>query len=289
VNEVKLIRIGEPGREKPAVLVDPSNYVDVSDHFNDFDEAFFRDQGVSRLKSLMATGSHPHAQPLGDLRLGPPVARPHQIICIGLNYADHAAETGAEIPPEPVMFTKSPNTLVGPTDPIRLPRNSDKTDWEVELAIVVGARASYLESADHAADYIAGYMVCNDVSEREFQLERSGQWSKGKSCETFNPAGPWLVTPDEVPNPQNLAMRLSVNGVTMQDGSTRHMVYGPNFLVHYLSQFLVLEPGDIINTGTPPGVGMGQKPPQYLRAGDVVELEIEGLGSQRQVVLEART
>lgn len=286
---MKLIRIGEPGYEKPAVLVDPNTYVDVSEHFADFDEGFFRDQGISRLRSLIASGAVSQAQPLGDVRLGSPIARPHQIICIGLNYADHAAETGAEIPPEPILFTKSPNTLVGPTDSIRLPRNSHKTDWEVELAIVVGARASYLESEADAADYIAGYMVSNDVSEREFQLERSGQWSKGKSCETFNPAGPWLVTSDEVPNPQDLSMRLSVNGVIMQDGSTRHMVYGPAFLVYYLSQFLVLEPGDIINTGTPPGVGMGHKPPRYLNAGDVVELEIEGLGSQRQVVLEPRS
>jgi 2,4-diketo-3-deoxy-L-fuconate hydrolase len=219
--------------------------------------------------------------------LGPPVARPHQSICIGLNYADHAAETGAEIPSEPIIFTKSPNTMIGPNDTVHIPRNSSKTDWEVELAIVIGSRCRYLSSEEEALDNIAGYMISNDVSEREFQIERQGQWSKGKSAETFNPAGPWLVTTDEVPDPANLALSLSVNGHMMQNSTTAQMVYQPAFLVHYLSQFMVLEPGDVINTGTPPGVGMGLKPPRYLAPGDVMELTIEGLGHQRQEVIAA--
>jgi 2-keto-4-pentenoate hydratase/2-oxohepta-3-ene-1,7-dioic acid hydratase in catechol pathway len=226
--------------------------------------------------------------PLLDQRIGAPIARPHQIICVGLNYRDHAAETGQAVPDEPILFTKSPNTLVGPYDDVRIPRGSTKPDWEIELGIVIGRRASYLDSPEQALDHVAGWVVVNDVSERAFQLERGGQWLKGKSAETFNPTGPWLVTSDEVPDVLDLGMRLDVNGVRRQDGSTSTMVFDPAFIVHYISQFLVLEPGDLINTGTPPGVGMGFQPPIWLQPGDVMELEIDGLGSQRQTVLAPR-
>jgi 2-keto-4-pentenoate hydratase/2-oxohepta-3-ene-1,7-dioic acid hydratase in catechol pathway len=221
-------------------------------------------------------------------RIGAPFARPHQILCIGLNYRDHAAETGQLVPDEPILFTKSPNTLIGPDDDVRIPRGSMKTDWEVELGIVIGRRASYLESAADARDAIAGFCVVNDVSERSFQLERNGQWSKGKSAETFNPAGPWLVTPDEVTDVTSLDMWLDVNGIRRQTGTTSQMIFDPYFLVEYLSQFLVLEPGDLINTGTPPGVGMGLSPQVWLRPGDVIELGIQGLGAQRQTVVAPR-
>ena len=285
---MKLIRIGQPGGERPAVLISDEEYLYL-EGVTDFDGEFFRSGQFQELPSsvetLMAKGAPTH--PLAGARLGPPVARPHQIICIGLNYADHAAETGAEIPSEPIIFTKSPNTMIGPNDTVHIPRNSSKTDWEVELAIVIGSRCRYLSSKEEALDNIAGYMISNDVSEREFQIERQGQWSKGKSAETFNPAGPWLVTTDEVPDPANLALSLSVNGHMMQNSTTAQMVYQPAFLVHYLSQFMVLEPGDVINTGTPPGVGMGLKPPRYLAPGDVMELTIEGLGHQRQEVIAA--
>ncbi|MER6583963.1 fumarylacetoacetate hydrolase family protein, partial [Nonomuraea sp. NPDC001023] len=221
-------------------------------------------------------------------RVGAPIARPHQILCIGLNYSDHAAETGQAVPAEPILFTKSPNTLVGPYDDVRIPRGATKTDWEVELGIVIGRRTSYLDSPEEAAAAIAGYCVVNDVSERAFQMERGGQWSKGKSAETFNPAGPWLVTPDELADVRNLGMWLDVNGVRRQTGSTKTMIFDPYVIVHHLSQFMVLEPGDLINTGTPPGVGMGHDPQIWLRPGDVMELGIDGLGSQRQRVVEPR-
>jgi len=217
-------------------------------------------------------------------RLGPCVAGTGKFICIGLNYADHAAESGMQVPPEPVIFMKATSAIVGPNDDVVIPRGSVKTDWEVELGIVIGRTAKYVSEAD-ALDYVAGYCVCHDVSERAFQTERAGQWTKGKSCDTFGPTGPWLVTKDEVADPQNLKMWLTVNGETMQDGSTKTMVYGAAFLVSYLSQFMSLQPGDIISTGTPPGVGMGKKPPRYLKAGDVVELGIEGLGTQRQTLV----
>ncbi|MGA1563686.1 MAG: fumarylacetoacetate hydrolase family protein [Pontimonas sp.] len=285
---MRLIRIGQPGSERPAVLISDEEYLPL-EGVTDFDEEFFRSGQLHKLPSLVETliskGAATHT--LAGARLGPPVARPHQIICIGLNYADHAAETGAEIPPEPIIFTKSPNTMIGPNDTVHIPRTSSKTDWEVELAIVIGSRCRYLTSEEEALNHIAGYMISNDVSEREFQIERQGQWSKGKSAETFNPAGPWLVTTDEVPDPANLALSLSVNGQMMQNSTTAQMVYQPAFLVHYLSQFMVLEPGDVINTGTPPGVGMGLKPPRYLAPGDVMELTIEGLGHQRQEVIAA--
>jgi 2-keto-4-pentenoate hydratase/2-oxohepta-3-ene-1,7-dioic acid hydratase in catechol pathway len=226
--------------------------------------------------------------PLGELRVGAPIARPHQIVCVGLNYADHAAESGMAIPEEPILFTKSPNTLIGPYDDVRIPRGGTKTDWEVELGIVIGRRASYIESSEQAREHIAGYVLVNDVSERAFQLERSGQWLKGKSAETFNPAGPWLATPDELSDVRALRMWLDVNGVRRQTGMTSTMIFPPDELVRYISQFMVLEPGDLINTGTPPGVGMGHVPAVWLRPGDVIELGIDGLGAQRQNVVGPR-
>ena len=282
---MKLARIGAVGQEKPAVVVG-DRYLDVSDLVQDFDAAFFEGLGIEGLKKAIESRLYPeNLTPMGSARLGSPIARPHQIICIGLNYADHAAETNTSVPEEPIIFTKSPNTLIGPNDDVRIPRNSVKTDWEIELGVVLGKKARYLDSVEEAEDCIAGYILVNDVSEREFQLERQGQWSKGKSSETFNPAGPFLVTKAEVSNPQNLKMTLRLNGKLMQDSSTAQMVFRPAFLVHYLSQFMVLEAGDLINTGTPPGVGLGQKPPMYLKAGDVMELELQGLGVQRQKVI----
>lgn len=282
---MRLLRVGPPGGERPAVLVTDTTYVDVSDMVRDYDAEFFESGGVNDLRAIV--GERVAADKVRDLagqRVGAPVARPHQILCIGLNYRDHAAETGQAVPEEPIVFTKSPNTLVGPTDDVVLPRGSTKTDWEVELAIVVGQRCSYLPDRETAQAAIAGYAVCNDVSERAFQLERGGQWCKGKSAATFNPMGPWLVTPDEVPDPTSLDLWLDVNGVRRQTGSTATMVFDPATIVHYLTQFFVLEPGDVINTGTPPGVGMGMNPPVFLGAGDVVELGIRGLGAQRQTV-----
>jgi 2-keto-4-pentenoate hydratase/2-oxohepta-3-ene-1,7-dioic acid hydratase in catechol pathway len=286
-----LMRIGQPGAEKPVVRLDDENYVDVSDVVTDFNEAFFA-AGPDQLTALAALVRNRTADGqvhrFAGERIGAPIARPHQILCIGLNYSDHAAETGAAVPDEPILFTKSPNTLIGPNDDVRIPRGSTKLDWEVELGIVIGQRASYLDNEDQARDAIAGFVVVNDVSERAFQIERSGQWSKGKSAETFNPAGPWLVTQDEIPNVMDLGMRLSVNGESRQNGSTKTMIFNPFFIVQYLSQFLVLEPGDLINTGTPPGVGLGMNPPVWLQAGDVMDVAIDGLGSQRQTVIAPR-
>jgi 2-keto-4-pentenoate hydratase/2-oxohepta-3-ene-1,7-dioic acid hydratase in catechol pathway len=283
-----LMRIGPAGAERPVARVDDTTYVDVSDLVGDFDERYFaggHDRLREAVRERVAAGD---VRAFAGERVGAPFARPHQILCIGLNYRDHAAETGQAVPDEPILFTKSPNTLVGPGDPIRRPRGSTKLDWEVELGIVIGSRASYLDSPAEAASAIAGYVVVNDVSERAFQIERGGQWSKGKSAETFNPAGPWLATPDEIKDVTALGMWLDVNGERRQTGSTSTMVFDPYVIVHYLSQFMVLEPGDLINTGTPPGVGMGFKPPRYLQPGDVVELSIEGLGGQRQQILGAR-
>jgi 2,4-didehydro-3-deoxy-L-rhamnonate hydrolase len=286
---VHLMRIGPAGGEKPVVRVDDERYVDVSDVVADFDEAFFGSGGAARLAAVVAARvAAGRLTEFGGERVGAPFARPHQILCIGLNYSDHAAETGQAVPDEPILFTKSPNTLVGPNDEVRIPRGSTKPDWEVELGLVIGRRTSYLDSVDEARDAIAGYVVVNDVSERAFQMERGGQWSKGKSAETFNPAGPWLVTPDEIEDVGSLGMWLDVNGVRRQTGSTSTMIFDPYFLVHYLSQFLVLEPGDLVNTGTPPGVGLGLKPPVWLAAGDVMELGIDGLGTQRQTVVGPR-
>jgi 2,4-diketo-3-deoxy-L-fuconate hydrolase len=284
-----LMRIGAAGLEKPIARVDDGSYVDLSDVVSDFDEDFFAAGGVDRIRGVVAArASAGQVSRFAGERIGAPIARPHQILCIGLNYSDHAAETGQAVPDEPILFTKSPNTLIGPNDAVRIPRGSTKPDWEVELGIVVGRRTSYLDSIEEARDAIAGFVVVNDVSERAFQMERGGQWAKGKSSETFNPAGPWLVTPDEIDDVLNLGMWLDVNGTRRQNGSTSTMIFDPYFIVHYLSQFLVLEPGDLINTGTPPGVGMGFKPQIWLRPGDVMELGIEGLGSQRQPVLAPR-
>ncbi len=285
-----LMRLGPIGSERPVVRIDDSHYVDVSDVVDDFDETFFGSNGLPRLAEIVQerTASE-QLQEFGGERIGAPITRPHQILCIGLNYSDHAAETGAAVPDEPIMFTKSPNTLVGPNDDVRIPRWSTKLDYEVELGMVISSRTSYLDTVEQARSAIAGYLVVNDVSERAFQIERGSQWSKGKSAETFNPAGPWLVTPDEIDDVHNLRMWLDVSGERRQNGSTSTMIFDPYFIVHYLSQFLVLEPGDLINTGTPPGVGMGMQPQAWLQAGDVIELGIEGLGSQRQTVVPARS
>jgi 2,4-didehydro-3-deoxy-L-rhamnonate hydrolase len=284
-----LMRIGAPGAEKPVVRIDDQSYVDLSDIVDDFNEGFFGGGGLDHIRPIVAErAAAGRVFRFAGQRVGAPITRPHQILCIGLNYRDHAAETGQAVPDEPILFTKSPNTLIGPYDDVRIPRGSTKPDWEVELGVVIGRRTSYLESAEAARDAIAGYLVVNDVSERAFQTERGGQWSKGKSAETFNPAGPWLVTPDEIDDVRALDMWLNVNGIRRQTGNTKTMVFDPYFVVHYLSQFLVLEPGDLIDTGTPPGVGMGFTPPIWLQPGDVMELGIEGLGVQRQNVLAPR-
>lgn len=292
------MRLGPAGHERPVVRVDEGHYVDISDVVPDFDERFFGETatggGMLRLEQLVAERTaagavHPFVAADGAVeRVGAPIARPHQILCIGLNYSDHAAESGMAVPEEPILFTKSPNTLVGPNDDVIMPRGATKLDWEVELGIVIGTRASYLESPAQAREHIAGYVVVNDVSERAFQIERGGQWSKGKSAETFNPAGPWLVTQDELDDVMQLGMWLDVNGQRRQTGSTATMIFDPFVIVHYLSQFLVLEPGDLINTGTPPGVGLGMTPPTYLEVGDVMTLGIDGLGEQRQRVAPPR-
>jgi len=283
---MKLMRIGNVGEERAAVAVDESRYVDISDLVVDIDSDFFQSEKWFDIEAEVNKRiSENQVHEIAGKRIGAPFARPHQIICIGLNYADHAKESGAEVPPEPIIFTKASNTLVGPNDTVIIPKNSEKCDWEVELGIVIGKRAKYLSSPAEAAEHIAGYVLCNDVSEREFQLERQGQWSKGKSCETFNPAGPWLVTRDELSDVSDLKMSLLVNGRVMQNSTSAQMVFKPEFLVYYLSQFMVLEPGDLINTGTPPGVGLGFKPPIYLKDGDVMHLEIEGLGKQTQNVV----
>lgn len=285
---MQLMRIGPAGRERPVVRIDDATYVDVGDVVRDFDEAFFAAGGPALLRTAVrdrvATGD---VRRFAGERIGAPIARPHQILCIGLNYSDHAAESGMAVPTEPILFNKAPNTLVGPNDDVVQPLDSTKLDWEVELGIVIGRRASYLADREAAREVIAGYVVSNDVSERAFQLERGGQWVKGKSAPTFNPVGPWLATPDEIPDVAALGMWLDVNGVRRQTGSTATMVFDAYELIRYASRFMTLEPGDLVNTGTPPGVGMGFKPPVYLAPGDVMELGIDGLGSQRQVVVPA--
>lgn len=286
---MKILRLGQPGAERPAALATPTTYVDLSDVVDDINEQFLGSGGLASLAPVVAERvAAGQTHPLEGVRIGAPIARPHQIICVGLNYRDHAAETGQAVPDEPILFTKSPNTMVGPNDDVRIPRGSTKPDWEVELGIVIGTRTSYLSSPDEARDHIAGWVLVNDVSERAFQLERGGQWLKGKSAETFNPTGPWLVTPDEVPDVNDLGMWLDVNGIRRQTGSTSTMVFDPYVIVHYISQFLVLEPGDLINTGTPPGVGMGFDPQVWLSPGDVMELGIDHLGIQRQTVVAPR-
>lgn len=283
---MKLIRFGPPGQERPGVLDDHGTRRDLSSKFVDWNRAFFMGDGLQRLAALVRGGGD---LPLvtDDVRWASPVPRPGKVVCIGLNYSDHAAESGMAIPEEPIVFLKASNTVVGPYDNLVIPRGSEKTDWEVELGVIIGRDARYLGSRDEAASYIAGYCISHDVSEREFQLERGGQWTKGKSCDAFNPCGPFLATPDELPDVSSLAMTLSVNGVRRQTGSTSRMIFDPLYLVHYLSQFMTLEAGDLISTGTPPGVGLGLKPPQYLRPGDVAELAIDGLGTQRQTCVRA--
>ena len=276
---MKLIRFGEPGSEKPGVIINDAWY-DVSEHLTDYDEKFFEKDGLLKLKTIVAEKTLKEVS--RDIRLGSPVARPSKIICIGLNYSDHATESKMQLPPEPVIFFKATTAIVGPNDDLIIPKNSKKTDWEVELAVVVGKKASYVDEVV-ALNYVAGYLLHNDYSEREFQLERAGQWVKGKSCDTFAPLGPYLATPDEIPDVNDLRLWLTVNGTMMQDGNTKNLVFKIPHLVSYLSQFMTLLPGDIISTGTPAGVGLGQKPePVYIKPGDVIELGIHGLGSSRQ-------
>jgi 2,4-didehydro-3-deoxy-L-rhamnonate hydrolase len=280
---MKLIRFGELNKEKPGLLIDDVHY-DVSALGEDFNETFFESDGLSRLESFLEVNKGNLKRIPEGSRIGSPIARPSKIVCIGLNYADHAKETGATIPTEPVVFMKATTALVGPFDNIVIPRNSVKTDWEVELAVVIGKKASYVEESE-AMDYVAGYCLHNDVSERAFQLERNGTWDKGKGCDTFAPIGPFLATKDEISDPDNLRLWLNVNGKNMQDGNTKTFIFKIPFLISYLSQFMTLLPGDVISTGTPAGVGLGFDPPVYLKAGDIVELGIDGLGTSTQKVV----
>ena len=280
---MKLVRFGDRNCEKPGVLHLNGHRLDLSGHFQDWNPDFFARNGIQRLAEILQSRETTLPCVAATERWAAPVARPGKIICIGLNYSDHASESGMPIPAEPIVFLKGSNTVVGPYDDVLIPRGSWKTDWEAELGVIVGAEARYLDSIDAAARHIAGYCISHDVSEREFQLERGGQWSKGKGCDTFNPLGPFLLTADEMPICLNLTIKLQVNGHQRQRGSTAMMIFSPAYLVHYLSQFMTLESGDLISTGTPPGVGLGMNPPEYLKPGDVVELEIEHLGTQRQL------
>ncbi|RYG09573.1 MAG: FAA hydrolase family protein [Chitinophagaceae bacterium] len=278
---MKLVRYGEPGQEKPGVLIGEDIF-DVSAHVSDYNEEFFSANAIDELKKKVEGGWLEKVE--GPVRLGAPLARPSKLICVGLNYKDHAAETNAPIPAEPILFFKATSAIVGPNDDLIIPKNSTKTDWEVELAIVIGKRASYVSEED-ALNHVAGYVLHNDYSERAFQLERNGQWVKGKSCDTFAPLGPFIATPDEIADVHNLRLWLKVNGETLQDGNTANLIFNIPFVVSYISQFMTLLPGDVITTGTPAGVGLGQKPePWYLKEGDVVELGIDGLGSSKQHV-----
>ena len=278
---MKLVRFGAAGSEKPGLVDSAGNIRDLSAHVADINGATLAPDNLAKLRAL-----DPNSLPLAPAgaRLGPPVSRPWSFIAVGLNYADHARETGQDIPTEPILFNKLGNTVSGPFDDVIYPKGANRMDWELEIAFVMGKRARYVEEKDAMA-YVAGYCVCNDVSERRFQMKRNGQWLKGKACETFGPLGPWLVTTDEVPDPHNLSMHLTVNGETRQKGSTSNMIFSIPYLVAYITQFCVLEAGDVITTGTPPGVGAGMKPPQYLAAGDAMELTIERLGTQRQTVV----
>ncbi|GGD83302.1 fumarylacetoacetate hydrolase family protein [Caballeronia grimmiae] len=279
---MKLLRYGSPGHEKPGLLDAQGHIRDLSNHVDDIAGDVLHPESLARLKALDAA-SLPRVE--GNPRIGACVGGTRKFICIGLNYFDHAAETGATVPPEPIIFMKATSAITGPNDAVEIPRGSFKTDWEVELGVVIGKTAKYVSEAD-AMNHVAGYCVINDVSERAFQAERQGQWTKGKSADTFGPTGPWLVTTDEIPDPQSLRMWLEVNGHRYQNGSTITMVYRVPHLVSYLSRFMSLQPGDIISTGTPPGVGLGQKPPVYLKPGDIMTLGIEGLGQQRQHVVQ---
>ncbi len=276
---MKLIRFGEAGKEKPGVIINDI-WFDVSEYISDYDEKFFQTDGLALLKTIISEKILKEIS--RDTRLGPPIARPSKIICIGLNYSDHATESKMQLPPEPVIFFKATTAIVGPNDDLVIPKNSKKTDWEVELAVVISKKASYVDEAV-ALNHVAGYLLHNDYSEREFQLERAGQWVKGKSCDTFAPLGPFLVTQDEITDVNDLRLWLTVNGTMMQDGNTKNLVFKIPHLIYYLSQFMTLLPGDVISTGTPAGVGLGQKPePVYIKPGDVMELGIHGLGSSRQ-------
>jgi len=281
---MKLIRFGDSGNERPGFLLSDGTRIDASAFGSDYDEAFFAGGGLTRLREWSAKNAASAPRVSSAVRLGPPICRPSKIVCIGLNFRDHAAETGAKIPTEPVIFFKSTTALVGPNDPLMIPKGADKVDWEVEFAIVIGKRVNYVEKQD-ALKYVAGYALHNDYSERGFQKDRGGQWVKGKSCDTFAPLGPFLATPDEIPDPGNLKMRLKVNGIMRQNSSTANMIFDPATLVSYVSQFMTLLPGDVISTGTPAGVALGMKTPEYLKAGDVVELGIDGLGESRQQVI----
>ena len=281
---MKLIRFGSINEEKPGVLRADGTKLDVSAFVQDYDEAFFGANGIAKLSKWLEK-NHENCPKVGnDIRLGPPLSRPSKIVCVGLNYAKHAAESGMDIPEEPVLFFKASSAIVGPNDPIVIPKGSEKTDWEVELAVVIGKKASYVTEED-AFDHIAGYVLHNDVSERAYQLERSGQWVKGKSCDTFAPIGPFIATPDEIGNPNNLNLWLKLNGEEMQNSSTSDFIFNIQHVVSYISQFMTLLPGDIISTGTPFGVGLGLTPPRYLKEGDVVELGIEGLGVSKQTCI----
>ena len=279
---MKLIRWGSADQEKTGVIINELWY-DTSAFGEDYNELFFQNDGLNRLKTFVDSNEGKLPELPLDTRLGSPVARPSKIVCIGLNYADHAKETGAAMPPEPVIFMKSTTALTGPFDNIIIPKNSVKTDWEVELAVVIGKKASYIEEAE-ALDYVAGYVLHNDVSEREFQMERNGTWDKGKGCDTFAPLGPFLATQDEIGDVDNLRLWLTLNGKVMQDGNTSNFIFNVPFVIAYVSQFMTLLPGDVISTGTPAGVGLGFKPPIYLKDGDVVELGIDGLGTSKQYV-----
>ncbi len=277
---MKLIRFGEINKEKTGVIMDDEFY-DTSGFGEDYGEQFFETEGLIRLKKFVESTKDKLPKVSKDARLGSPVARPSKIICIGLNYADHAKETGAKTPTEPIIFFKATSALCGPYDDVIIPKNSNKTDWEVELAVVIGKKASYVDEAE-ALDYVAGYCLHNDLSEREFQIERGGQWVKGKSCDTFAPLGPFMATKDEIPDLNNLRLWLTLNGKTMQDGNTSNLIFNIPFIISYLSQFMSLLPGDVISTGTPAGVGLGMNPPLYLKDGDVMELGIDGLGTSKQ-------
>ena len=278
---MKLFRFGKEGSEKPGVL-HKGKMLDVSAFQEDYNEHFFETNGVARLSDWLQKNEAGLKEVPAGVRMAAPFLRPSKIICIGLNYSDHAKETGATPPAEPILFFKSTTALTGPNDGLTIPRNSHKTDWEVELAVVIGKKATYVSEAD-ALQYVAGYCTHNDYSEREFQLERGGQWVKGKSCDTFAPMGPYLVTPDEIQDVHKLRLWLKLNGKMVQDGNTSNLIFNIPFLVHYISQFMTLLPGDVISTGTPAGVGLGMKPPVYIKAGDVIELGIEGLGDQKQI------